>query len=347
MTGWQGALIVSLAWAAACSKDRQAATTSLDATAPSVGSAALLMSASEGLEPRLPPAALMDETMTVVTPAIMKLVDQGQAPRRKLRYTWRANRKERLVMDLRTRVSTESDNARQPEVPLPTVHVVVDIEPQGVWPDGDMQYAWHVASSSVPAGDPNVPPYVAEGMRIEVATIAHLSGTAVVTSRGLAKEVSVDAGSITDAGGTGRMVEQMRQQLCDLAAPLPDEDVGVGARWQKLSQLAAKDARVTQTDTFTLVELDGGKGVLDDVLAQTAPAQQLRGPAMPQGTQPRIESMLASGDAKTLFDLSRLVPQTKFDGTTTMVVSGQSPGDTSRRMTMIMRMGIALSGSIR
>jgi hypothetical protein len=68
---------------------------------------------------------------------------------------------------------------------------------------------------------------------------------------------------------------------------------------------------------------------------------------MPQGTQPRIESMLASGDAKTLFDLSRLVPQTKFDGTTTMVVSGQSPGDTSRRMTMIMRMGIALSGSIR
>jgi len=57
--------------------------------------------------------------------------------------------------------------------------------------------------------------------------------------------------------------------------------------------------------------------------------------------------MLASGDGKTHFDLSRLVPQTKFAGTTTMVLSGPSAGDSTRRVTMIMRVGIDIEGKPR
>src|SRR5258708_3594644 len=294
--------------------------------------------APEASVPAAPAVPWADESTS--PPATLQLLDAGRAPRRRLRYGWRADRKEELVMDLRTTASTEADNTRQPEIPLPAVHVVVDIDPQSLSPQGDMRYAWRVASSSVPTGDPQVPPYLVEGMRTEVAMIERLSGTAVVTSRGMATEVAVDRDSVVSAGGTGRMVEQMRQQLRDLAAPLPDEDVGVGAAWQKLSQLVEKDARITQTDTFTLVDLDGDRGLLDDVLAQTAPAQTLRGPSTSQAAQARMESMHASGDAKTRFNLSYLVPQTNFSGTTTMVVSGQSPADLSRRITLIMRVGI-------
>ena len=57
-----------------------------------------------------------------------------------------------------------------------------------------------------------------------------------------------------------------------------------------------------------------------------------------------MESMLASGNSKTRFDLARLVPQTQFDGTTTMVVSGQSGRDSTRRITMVMRVGIDIAG---
>jgi hypothetical protein len=152
----------------------------------------------------------------------------------------------------------------------------------------------------------------------------------------------VEPASVADAGATGQMVEQVRQTLRDLAAPFPDEDVGVGGRWEKLSQLASRDAIVTQTETFTLSELRGDTGALEDVLAQTAPPQAL---AAPGAASARLESMLASGSAKTRFDLGRLVPSNTFDGTTTMVVSGHAAGDSTRRMTMIMRVGIALSGS--
>jgi hypothetical protein len=148
------------------------------------------------------------------------------------------------------------------------------------------------------------------------------------------------------------MIEQLRQTLRDLAAPLPEEEVGRRARWQKLSQLDARETRITQTETFTLSDLHTAsgqpeRGVLDDVLAQTAPSQPLRSPGMPQGAAARMESMLASGNAVIHFDLSRLVPQSQFEGTTTMVVSGQAPGDSARRMTIVMRVGISLEGRVR
>ena len=278
--------------------------------------------------------------------ATVKLLDSGQPPRQRLRYAWRIDQKEQLAMDLRTTATTESAAAKPSEVPLPSVHVVIAIDPLRVAPDGDLRYAWRVTSATADApGD--TPSEVTEGMRAEVAGIAHLSGSALVTSRGLAKEVSVDPDSSGGAATTGQMAEQIRQTLRDVAAPMPDEEVGVGARWRKMSQLDDRGARVAQTETFRLVDLQGDRGTLDDALAQTAPPQALRAPVASPGARARMESMLASGEAKVRFDVSRLVPQTTFDGTTTMVLSGQSPGDSARSVKMVMRVFIAIAGSRR
>jgi hypothetical protein len=293
------------------------------------------------------PNALTDASASGASPlATMRLLDPGRAPRRKLRYAWRRDRKEELSMDLRTSASKELGGAKEPDIPLPPVHIAIAIDSEDVTPEGDLEYGWQVTSATVTVA-PDVSAAFADGMRTEVATIEDLSGTARVTARGLTTRIAISPESVVDAGGTGQMVEQVRQTLRDIAAPLPEEAVGRGARWEKLSQLTAKDARVTQTETFTLVDLTGDRGVVDDVLAQTAPPQPLAAPGQPPGTQARMESMLVSGGAKMHFDLSRLVPQTTFDGTTTMVVSGQSPGERARQMTLVMRVGILLTGTVR
>jgi hypothetical protein len=276
----------------------------------------------------------------------MKLLDAGQPPRRKLRYDWHLDQKEQLSMDLRTAVSTEGAGAPQAEVPLPSVHILIAVDPQSITPDRDLRYAWRVTSASVDAAD-ETPAQVAEGIRAEVAEITRLSGNALVTSRGLAKEVTIDSQGSGKPSGTGQMAEQVRQTLRDVAAPLPEEPVGVGARWRKLSQLDEKDALVTQAETFRLAELQGDRGVLDDALAQTAPPQALPAPGSLHGARARMESMLASGQAKVRFDLSRLVPQTAFDGTTQMVLSGQIAGDVARNVRTVMHVYYAIAGSRR
>lgn len=66
-----------------------------------------------------------------------------------------------------------------------------------------------------------------------------------------------------------------------------------------------------------------------------------------RNTPAQMDSMLASGDSKLRFDLSRLVPQSRFDGTTTMVVSGAAPAQNAQRLTMIMRVSIGIRGTTR
>jgi hypothetical protein len=329
-----------LASALACSRATP------DAPAPSAGA-----SVEQGAPP-----AIVD----VAAVAKMKLLDPGSPPRRVLRYGWRPRQGETLTMDLRTAASTEEGANKQPEIELPPVRILVAIDPRDVSPQGDLSYAWHVTSAEVTT-DPQTPISLAAGMSAEVAEVEHLSGTGRVTSRGLSEQVSLDALPAADSkGATGQMVEQVRQTLRDVAAPLPEEEVGVGARWEKLSQLASRDARVTQTETFRLASIAGDSGSLADVLAQTAPPQPLLSPGGEPGTPPaRIESMLSSGDGTTRFVLSRLVPETKFQGTTTMVVSsgarsgdagdtgGDAARDEGRRVTMIMRVGIVLAGNLR
>jgi hypothetical protein len=275
-----------------------------------------------------------------------RLLETGQAPRRTLRYTWHVDQKEQLTMDLRTAASTEFAGAKQPEIPLPPVHIVLELDPQAVTTSGDLRFAWRVSSATVTA-DPQMPSQIVDGMRAEVIATEHLAGTAAVTARGLSGGVTVAAATTVDAGATGQMAEQIRQTLRDIAVPLPEEEVGRGARWQKTAQLDARGSHLTQADTFTLLDLAATGGTVDDVLAQTAPPQALKAPGMASGAEARMESMLASGDAKTQFDLSRLVPQTRFTGTTTMVVSGPSAGDSKRRVTMIMRVGIDIQGAPR
>jgi hypothetical protein len=274
-----------------------------------------------------------------------RLLDAGQPPRRTLRYRWHVDQKEQLSMDLRTSAVTEVAGSKQPEIALPPVHIVIDVDPRSVTPDGDLLYVWRVSRAMVAS---QIPSAIADGMRAEVDAVDGLAGSAVVTSRGLCSKVSIDATPSVDAGATGQMVEQVRQTLDDVAPPMPEEAIGRGARWQKMSELDTKGSHLTQTDTFTLIaSTPGDTGTLDDILAQMAQPQLLRTPGMVNGAETHMESMLASGDGKTHFDLSRLVPQTQFAGTTTMIVSGRSREDATQRVTMVMRVGIDIQGLSR
>ena len=110
----------------------------------------------------------------------MTLFDAGQAPPARLSgYAWRVGAgRVAPALDLRTWASTdrESGGAKQPEIPLPPVHVRPrHRSARAVSPAGDLTYAWHVSNTAVVA-DVQTPQGVVDGMRAEVAAIEHLRG---------------------------------------------------------------------------------------------------------------------------------------------------------------------------
>lgn len=316
--------------ATACSKDSPGGTETAESASPLPSAPAAPLDATYAAPPFVPAAPQ----------ATIELLDPGQPPRRGLRYVWHVSQKEQLAVDLRMSATTDVGGVKQPEIPMPAVHIAIAIEPQSVSPEGDLHYAWHVTGATLQA-EPGTSAEIADGMRAQVVPIEHMSGTAVETAQGLSKDVVIDPGSL-DAGGQSQMVVQVVETLRDLAAPLPSENVGVGARWQELARLDARNANAAQTDTFTLTSMKGDTGALNDARAQTASPQALA--TVPGGPPARIESMLISGEAKTRFSLTRLVPQMTFDGTTQMAVSGQASKGPAR-VTINMRVRIALEGT--
>jgi hypothetical protein len=232
------------------------------------------------------------------------------------------------------------------DVPLPAVRIVLVIDPRSVADDGTLTYGWRVVSTGV-ANDDRMAPQVADGMRSEAVAVEHLSGTGVVSSRGLGRDLDVSASENGEAMTARPIALQILEILRNVAAPLPDDEVGIGARWQRVSHLAVEGARTTQTDSFTLRGLDGSLGALDDRLEQTAPEQALSVPDMANGSRAQMGSMVASGTATTKFDLSRLVPETRFEGTTTMTLTSDGTSGSEPRTTMVLRVGVDVTGTLR
>jgi hypothetical protein len=244
-------------------------------------------------------------------------------------------------MELRTAASTERDGTRDSDVVLPSVRVTIAIEPASQSPAGDLRYGWRVLSARV-VDDPDAAAFVVDGLRREVGAIAYLAGEATVDRCGLARDVTVRGDAEVDPADTPQMVEQIRQTLRDLAAPFPTDEIGVGARWRKVSEIEANDVRLEQDETLTLVEARGGHGIVEDEFTQRERGPSLGNPASDGGAS----SMLATGRSRTRFDLERLVPRTTFDGTTEVVTDGPQ-GGRPQRLTMILRVGIAIEGSVR
>lgn len=289
-----------------------------------------------------PPAAPTTAPAPSAAPmSTVKLLDAGREPRRALRYAFSREQTERMAIVLSTAVSADNGDSRR-DITLAPVEIAIAIAPGAVSPDGDLRFAWHVESAGLGALDASSPPEVAQGWSAQLAPVAHLSGTATISSRGICRGLVLDAAGVGDAGPDAEMVVQVVQMVRDVAAPLPDEPVGPGARWQKLTTLEAKTGRATQTDTYTLTAVHGETGSLADVLVQTAFPQSLRAPGAAPGTGPaRMDQLLTSGTARVRFDLARLIPQTTLEGTTSMALSAPSS-----RLNMVMHLGITVRGSV-
>jgi hypothetical protein len=65
---------------------------------------------------------------------------------------------------------------------------------------------------------------------------------------------------------------------------------------------------------------------------------------MPPSAHARMESLVATGTGASRFDLAHIVPTSDFDGTTTMVIAGESASGETQRMKMIMHLGLAIEG---
>jgi hypothetical protein len=263
----------------------------------------------------------------------VKLLDAGTEPRTALRYKFQANRIEKMVMEISMAMTIGIGDRMQPEIQVPTTRMTMTIDNKEVSPEGDLHYEFAVEQVEV-LSEPGIDPAKVNDMKQQVNSMLGLSGSATVTSRGFTKDAEIKSPPGIDPQ-IRQSMDEMKQSMNQMSAPLPEEPVGRGARWQVTMPVETPAMKFTQVATYTLLEIQGDKVKFDVTIKQSAPPQEIDTPGAAPDVKASLESLKSSGNGTVELQMTHLVPTSNLNMTTTYVVSANN-----QKIKTTMRIGM-------
>jgi hypothetical protein len=286
---WVSTLAVALLVAACGGNGDDVAGDTTTTTAPTTTTAVEAGEAGEGAE--------------------ITVLDPGAEPRSELRFELEAGDVSEALLTMTMGIAVEIDGEALPQTPVPPMQMRMRTEVVHVDPGTDRITA-RVSYSDVDiVDDGTVDSETAAQIRANLDLLNRVSGTMVVTSRGLPVESDFDLPDDLDPNSR-QLMEQMTQQVEALTVPFPDEEVGEGATWRARTVSSVGGIETVLDLTYELQELDGTSYVLGVSYDQTAEPQEAEFPGAPPGTVSRVTEYLVDGDGGLRGDLTAMLPRT-------------------------------------
>jgi hypothetical protein len=263
------------------------------------------------------------------------LVSAGSAPRRVLRYDVKDGQRETLDMLMNVGMQMEISGHTLPNIPVPPMRAVMSLEVT------QADAAGFVYTFSIDRFDAQSAPGTSSTMlsilRQKLAPVVGTRGTASMTSRGFVRGAHVDVPSGVDPT-IRRSMLGLEHSMRDMAHPLPEAAVGVGARWDVASNVVVNSMHVQQVLHCHLTSLRGHRATIEERIDQTASPQQLSLPTLPPGSSVELDDYHSHGKGKVMISLSKIVPlrsHAAIQGDSTMqVTAGGHTMPTKAHMTI-------------
>ena len=273
-------------------------------------------------------------------PPIVTVLSPGAAPRKALRYKFASGRRDHMNMDMLIGMNISMTGADLPPMQMPTMRMGADLATTSVTPDGDASYTLKFTDMKF-LPTPGVDPQMISAMQNMPVDITQLQGTAVVTSRGVTREMKLDLDKITDPQ-LSQMMGSVSSSMQTLSMALPESAVGVGARWELRQSVESGGMHSFQKYEFELVSMDDNGCKLAAKVEQMAPPQALHNPAMPPGTEASIEKLTGAGSGTMAIRWDSIVPTSEMNIQSSMVLNMSMSGS-SQQMTMATTMKVSIS----
>ena len=246
----------------------------------------------------------MAETAPASAPQV-KLLEAGTEPRKVLRLHPNAGDKQTVEMTMKMAVGIQAGDSLVPTSKLPAMKTTMAATVKNVSAEGDITYEMVLSDTSVVAEE-GITPEVAEAMKTSYGGLKGMKGTVVMSNRGFAKTVEMKAPAAADPLLT-QGLNWVKESLSSSSAPLPEEAVGAGAKWEVRTALNSQGVTMAQTATSQLVSVDGAHLVIKSALVQQAVRQKIQNPAL-GGTIVELTSLKGSGTSEVTSDLAQLLP---------------------------------------
>lgn len=266
---------------------------------------------------------------------IVKVLSTGAAPRTALRYTVPAGFTSRTAMSTEMAMTMEMAGMAMPEMKMPTIKMVAEITVTGVAANGDMTFTSGVSNMTFDTA--GVDPMVAASMANVSTDLSAVKTTGTMTNRGMTdQKMALD--KITDPQ-LKQLMESAGSALQSISFPLPDEAVGVGARWEVRQRMAASGIETMTKQVVEVVAIQGSKVTLKVVADQTAPAQSMKNPALPPDAEVSLMEFSGTGTTNTVLDLATMSNEGEGSMAIAMVMQVKMQG---MEQNMSMRTGLKI-----
>jgi hypothetical protein len=235
----------------------------------------------------------------------VKLLQAGAEPRKVLRLAPKAGDQQTLGMTMKMGIEIKMGEMEMPAMKIPPISMDMTVSIKEVSAGGDISYEMVMGEASL-GEDADSSPEIIAAMKGSLDGVKGMTGTAKMSNRG------INLGSQMKAPSSAN--EQMRQALDQVkdsmdrvSAPLPEEAVGVGARWESGTTVKAQGMNLKQVATYELVSLEGDRVVIKSTINQNAANQKISNPSMP-GLKVDVSKMTGKGGGSATWELSKILP---------------------------------------
>ena len=240
----------------------------------------------------------------------VRLLDKGQRPRSELRYSVAAGTTSSSTTTFRVAsLMTSEENAAL--TVLPGLRLDIVSGPAELT-EGGVKFRVDVVSSEAVVPDA-FDEAMAQQLQDGAALAQSIGGWVEVDDRGL-----MLAGAFNEQTKRSdvpvrllRMIVNSRETLTRVR--LPEEKVGLGARWESRRQIKAYGFNLQQVNTYTLVDRVGDEVMLNVAVQQMALPQSIEFPE--EGIVISIQSMSSQANGQIILDLDALESDASANGT--------------------------------
>lgn len=239
----------------------------------------------------------------------VRVLDKGERPRSLLRYNISAGTTTSSTTTFKVAtLATSSDQAAL--TVLPGLRLDIVSGPAELT-DGGVKFAVDVVNSEavIPKGFDE---RLAQELQKGALVAQDIGGWVEIDDRGnmLAGELNERTKRSDVPIRLLRMIINTRETLTRVL--LPEEKIGLGARWETHKEIRAYGFKVQQVNTYTLVDHAGDELMLNVTVQQMAVPQTIEFPD--EGIEISVETMMAQAEGQIILDLDALESDASANG---------------------------------
>jgi hypothetical protein len=202
-----------------------------------------------------------------------------------------------------------------PQIDLPTAHMKATLTTNDLTAAGDATVTTVLEGLTWdPGGDPTIVGLLQSG-----GDVKGMTSTVSMSRRGIMGKTELDLSKIANPQ-LAQILGSMSSALQSLSLALPEEAVGVGAKWE-VRQAMSTGMRMYQRTQAELTSLTDHDCTIKLTTSQTAPPQPVANPALPSGVQASLDKLDGSGSGTMTIRFDSLVPTSEITSRTATTMS--------------------------